>query len=176
MTHTWINNGDGTYSCSECGCPPFRAGESCNCQVGGSAAQPEAARNRADAAEPPTIDAEAPLLPSVNDCTRGLVAILAAQRRLLKAMRKASVDNIPVFDDDGKMRVIRSWEAKHSRLKMRKDLLEGMRKTVVSLSEQAYKRELPDLVERYERMKKDLDRTRRASRRAHDQEQGEPVH
>lgn len=158
---------DRILRCSECDAT-FPVGRSCNCPVGGASV----AHQSADHEESRDFTAEA--LPTTADYERELHATLRSQRRLRRAIVKAPIEDEHVMSDDGRRGTWRqAWLAEHSKLRLRIQALDVERKTLETLHVLAVKRELPDLVERYEKLKAALDgrkrpsRTRGAEARAH---------
>jgi hypothetical protein len=166
----WVENNDGTLSCSACGCASFRPGHSCQCSAGGSPAnseswpvQTEASHAEISAGEPSVTFP----LRTAADYERDLDATLRAQRRLRAAINKAPVEDEYVKSDDGRRGTWRqAWQAEHSKLRMRLDAIDKERKTLVDLHRMAHERELPELVEEMKRVNASI--RRRESRLAKD--------
>jgi len=164
----WKQNEDGTYSClteaGGCGASSFSPGlgTTCDCSTTGLSAQE--ARNPGDSAGTPAAShAEGPVvehltgdeileratrgrLPSAEEVEQVMWATLAAQRKLRKAIQKARTEDAEEINERGGIRWRQAWLAKHSKLRLRIQELDGERKTVETLYAWANERRQAELV------------------------------
>lgn len=159
--------------CSACEVE-FRVGRSCGCKSTASASPSDGSAESRDssAGAVPIVgcysDADEWVgdLPNVDQYERMVLALLRCQSRLRDDVVDAPVEDEHVTSADGRRGTWRqAWLAEHSKLRLRKEVIAEMRKTLGQLVQMAEKREMPETVKRYERLAAAL-QNRHGSRRA----------